>query len=219
MSKRIYLILILAYLKSFSQQDAQFTNYMYNLSVVNPAYATSNFDKLQMGLLHRQQWINISGAPQTSTFFAHYALNDKSELGVTFFNDNIGKGVLKENKITFDYAYILNLDNYNKLSFGIKGGLNMLNINFNGFKLESGDQFSDELFNENQSRIYPNVGTGIYYYSKDKYLGISVPNLLKSSYLNKQDNIYSKASEELHYYLTGGIVLDLNRNLKYKPSF
>lgn len=190
------------------------------MSIINPGYATSDFNSLNIGLLHRQQWLGVEGSPQTSTFFSHFAVDDKTELGVSFFNDNIGDGVLKENKISFDYAYIVNLDDYNKLSFGVKGGVNMLNINFDNFQLESGDQYSDNLFANNESRLYPNIGTGAFYYSKQKYLGLSVPNLIKSSYLKNTDNVYSKSTEEMHYYLTGGYVFENRRNdLKIKPSF
>lgn len=220
MKKTFILILVFIFYKTFSQQDAQFTQYMYNMSIINPGYATSDFNNLNMGLLHRQQWVGIEGAPQTSTFFTHFAVNDKTELGVSFFNDNIGNGVLKENKLSFDYAYIINIDDYNKLSFGVKAGLNMLNINFNNFQLESGNQFSDELFAVNESKLFPSVGTGAFYYSKNKYFGISAPNLIKSSYLTKKDNVYSRSTEEIHYFVTGGYVFEDRRNdLKIKPSF
>lgn len=193
---------------------------MYNMSIINPAYATSDYYNMNMGLLHRQQWVGMAGNPTTTTFFTHYALNDNMELGVSIFNDNIGDGVMKENKLSFDYAYILNLDNYNKLSFGLKGGVNMLNLNFNGFQLESGDQFSDDLFSVNQSRLYPNAGAGVFYYSKNKYLGFSIPNLIKSSYIKKDDNIYSLGSEDYHMYLTGGYIFELYReDILLKPSF
>jgi type IX secretion system PorP/SprF family membrane protein len=140
-------------------------------------------------------------------------------MGLSFFNDNVGN-VLSENKLSIDYAYILNLDSYNKLSLGLKGGFNMLNLNFDNFKLESGDQYSDDLFAVNQSRLYPNIGAGFFYYSKEKYLGFSIPNFVKSSYIKKTDNIYSKSSDEIHMYLTGGYVFEFDRqNIKLKPSF
>ena len=220
MKRNLFLFIVFLSIKTIAQQDAQYTQYMYNMSLINPAYATSDFNNFNVGLSHRQQWIGMEGAPQTTSFFTHYAINDFNEIGVSFFNDNIGDGVLKENKLSVDYAYILNLNDYNKLSFGVKAGFNMLNINFDGFELESGNQYSDELFSENQSRFYPNIGTGVFYYTKDSYLGFSVPNLLKSSYLKEQDNIYSKSTEEIHYFLTGGHVFEFYRDdIKVKPSF
>lgn len=193
---------------------------MYNMSIINPAYATSDFYNMNLGLLHRQQWLGMEGSPKTTTFFTHYAANDHVEFGVSLFNDNIGDGTMTENKLSFDYAYVVNLDSYNKLSFGLKGGINMLNLNFDNYNLESGDQYSDNLFAQNQSLLYPNVGAGFFYYSKEKYFGFSIPNMIKSSYIKKDDNIYSKGSEEMHMYVTGGYVFELDRqNMLLKPSF
>lgn len=219
--KKIYIILVLISTTFlFGQQDSQFTQYMYNMSIINPAYATSDFNNLNTGLLHRQQWLGIEGSPKNTTFFAHYAADDYNELGVSLFNDNIGDGVLKENKFSVDYAHIINIDDYSKLSFGIKAGFNMLNINFNGFELESGDQYSDDLFANNENLFFPNVGAGVFYFTKNSYLGFSVPNILKTKYLKKQDNIYSTSAEEMHYFLTGGYVFDFYRSdILYKPSF
>ena len=76
--------------QSFAQQDPQFTQYMYNMSVINPAYATSEAAILNMGGLYRTQWVGLKGAPKTGTFFAHTPVNDKIELGLSFTNDNIG---------------------------------------------------------------------------------------------------------------------------------
>ena len=130
MKKIFYLFLVLFFSKALAQQDAQYTQYMYNMSVINPAYATSDFNNLNLGLNHRRQWVGINGGPITSSFFAHYAINDKTEVGVSFFSDDIGSGVMKESKLSADYAYIINLDDYSKLSFGIKAGFNFLNLNF-----------------------------------------------------------------------------------------
>lgn len=216
----LFSLLAFISLQAYSQQDAQYTHYMYNMSVINPGYATSDFNNLNTGLLHRRQWMGLEGAPVTTSFFAHYAANDWNEFGVSFFNDNIGAGVVKENKISIDYAYIVNVDDYHKLGLGIKAGFNMLNLNFDGFELESGDQFSDDLFATNQNSFYPNIGTGAFFYTKDYYFGLSVPNVLKSKYLKKNDGIYSASSEELHFYLTGGYVFELDRSYTLlKPSF
>ncbi len=220
MRKFFILFSLLLSLWAHSQQDAQYTHYMYNMSVINPGYATSDFNNANAGLLHRRQWMGMDGAPITTSAFFHYAADDFNELGVSFFNDNIGKGVLKESKFSIDYAHILNLDDYHKLGLGIKAGFNMLAINFDGFQLESGDQYSDNLFAKNQTAFYPNIGTGAFFYTKDYYVGLSAPNVLHSKYLKKNDGIYSKSAEEIHFYLTGGYVFELRRSdTKLKPSF
>lgn len=202
-----------------AQQDSQYTQYMYNMSVINPAYAKSDFKSLDLGLLHRQQWVDVVGAPTTSNFFAHYVLNEKMEIGTSIFKDEIGDDVLNETSISLDYAYILNLNSKNKLSLGIKAGINMFRTNFSDFELESGSIQTDPLFSSNESNLYPNVGVGAFFYSKKYYLGISTPNVIKSRHIKDSNGVYSISAEELHFYFTGGYVFKLNNSIKLKPSF
>jgi type IX secretion system PorP/SprF family membrane protein len=74
-----------------------------------------------------------------------------------------------------------------------------------------------ESFDENINEAFPNFGAGVYYYTNKWYAGFSVPNILQSDHLDK-DNINTKAAEEVHYFLTGGYVFDLSSTLKFKPS-
>ena len=73
-------------LQSFGQQDPQFTQYMYNMSVINPAYATADEGILNLGGHYRTQWVGLEGAPKTGSFFAHTPINNKIELGISFTN-------------------------------------------------------------------------------------------------------------------------------------
>jgi len=103
----------------WSQQDAQYTQYMYNMSVVNPAYTTGNLGFVNMGALHRTQWVGANGAPKSSNIFVHTPINDKVEIGFSLVNDNIGD-VVKENDLYADFAYKLDFEEKGKLSFGLK---------------------------------------------------------------------------------------------------
>ncbi|HMQ45609.1 MAG TPA: PorP/SprF family type IX secretion system membrane protein, partial [Mariniflexile sp.] len=93
--------IMLMSLQSIAQQDPQFTQYMYNMSVINPAYATANEAVLNLGGLYRTQWVGLEGAPKTGTFFAHSPINRKIEVGISFTNDNIGD-IVEENNIYAD---------------------------------------------------------------------------------------------------------------------
>lgn len=216
---RIYIILLFISSFCYSQQDAQYTHYMYNMSIINPAYATSNYDVLNLGLLHRTQWVGVEGAPKTYTFFAHLPYKENMELGISFLNDNIGDGVLNETNFSIDYAYILSINEKSKLSLGLKAGLNFFNTNFDGFQLESGNVQTDPVFIENENKIFPNIGAGAFYYTKKYYVGLSVPNLLKSKHIKGSDGISTASVEEAHFFLTGGYVFDLSKKVKLKPSF
>jgi type IX secretion system PorP/SprF family membrane protein len=103
-----YLLVSLTLMMStdvLAQQDPQYTHYMYNMSVINPAYATDNPGVINLGGLYRAQWVGVEGAPTTGTFFAHTPLSKRVEVGLSFVNDQIG-GVVNENNLYADFAYV-----------------------------------------------------------------------------------------------------------------
>ncbi|MGC6432447.1 MAG: type IX secretion system membrane protein PorP/SprF [Jejuia sp.] len=205
-------------LQSFAQQDPQFTQYMYNMSVINPAYATAEEGILNLGGLYRTQWVGLEGAPSTGTFFAHTPINDKIEMGISFTNDNIGD-IVNENDIFADFAYVLPVGIETKISFGLKAGIRMFDTNFNGLQLQSGGISSDIAFNENINRVFPNLGIGAFFFTDNYYLGLSAPNMLSTKHLENENGIKATGVESVHYFFTGGYVFDINSNLKLKPAF
>lgn len=205
-------------LQSFGQQDPQFTQYMYNMSVINPAYATADEGMLNLGGLYRTQWVGMEGAPKTGTFFAHTPINQKIEAGISFTNDNIGD-VVTENNIYADFAYVLPAGADGKISFGLKAGFTFFNTNFNGFVLQSGNTSTDIAFNDNISKTFPNIGIGAFYFTDRYYLGLSAPNMLTTKHIETENGIKSTGVQSVHYFLTGGYVFDINENLKLKPAF
>ena len=213
---RYIILLFLVYNAAQGQQDPQYTQYMYNMSVINPAYTTNEQGMLNFGALYRSQWKNTVGAPETLTFFAHVPLSEKIETGISLITDNIGDGALKENNIYADFAYILKLDEKSNLALGLKGGVTTFETNFNGFMLPEFQD--DEAFNENLNSTFPNIGVGAFYHRKNFYAGLSAPNLLTSKHLENRDGINRIGSENIHLFLTSGYVYELNADLKIKPS-
>lgn len=199
-----------------AQQDAQYTQYMFNMSVINPSYTTNEKGLIKFGTLYRLQWQNVDGAPRTLTFFMHVPLSDKIETGISLITDNIGNGVLKEDNLYADFAYILKLDAQSNLALGLKGGITNFETNFNGFVLP---EFQDDAaFNENLAAVFPNIGVGAFYNRPNFYIGISAPNVLKSKHLDRQNGLDRIGSEETHVFATSGYVHTVNPNLKIKPS-
>ncbi len=198
----------------YAQQDAQYTQYMYNMNVVNPAYAGSR-GTLSLGLLARSQWTNVNGGPKTMTFDAHAPVGKKVGMGLSVIADEIGPA--KEQNIYGDFSYTLTTSEEGRLAFGLKAGVTLLNVNLLDVVLPQTATGDDPLFDENINEAFPNVGAGVYYYNEKWYAGFSVPNLLKSEHLDKE-NINTKASEEIHYFFATGYVFDLSSTLKFKPS-
>ena len=206
-------------IKISAQQDPQYTQYMYNMSVVNPAYATGIASTLSLGSLYRTQWVGAVGAPKTLTLFAHMPVNKKVEVGFSLISDDIGDGAKKEDNFFADFAYLLEFNNNHKLSFGLKAGFTSIKTNFNGFIFESGDASTDLAFSENLNNIRPNIGAGAFYFTDKYYIGLSTPNLLASRHIEQRSGIYSFGSENIHAFLTGGYVFTLSDTFKFKPSF
>jgi type IX secretion system PorP/SprF family membrane protein len=195
---------------SYAQQDAQFTQYMYNTINVNPAYAGSR-GALSMFALHRTQWVGLDGAPVTNAVSLNTPLNGSNlGLGVSLINDKIGP--TNENAISADLSYTIRTSEIWKLSFGIKATANLFDLDAS--KLNPVDATDPSL--QNYSKFSPNIGAGIYLHSDKAYLGLSVPNFIETN--RYDDNEVAIFKEKINYYLIAGYVFDLNSNVKFKPA-
>lgn len=196
----------------FAQQDAQYTQYMYNTINVNPAYAGSRGVMSVFGL-HRTQWVGLEGAPTTNAFSINSPIeNSNLGIGLSFVNDKIGPTV--ENTISADVSYTIQTSETYKLSFGVKGTANLFNLDVNKLNPENaGDPLLQNLDND----FSPNVGAGVYFHSDKLYLGASVPNFFETK--RYSDNDVAVYKERLNMYFIGGYVFDLTPNLKFKPAF
>ncbi|WP_298893903.1 type IX secretion system membrane protein PorP/SprF [uncultured Psychroserpens sp.] len=209
--KKFYIIIVLLIATQvYGQQDPQYTQYMYNMNVINPAYAGSK-ENLSFGLLYRTQWTGIDGAPKTGTFFGHLPVGDKVGLGLSVISDEVGP--IKETNVYADFSYTLQLGGVHRLAFGVKAGATFHDIGLAGIDLID----PNDPFFQNINTTTPNIGAGAFYYSDNYYLALSVPNILNSVHLDANGN--KLGSEEAHYFLTGGYVFQLSPNAKLKPSF
>lgn len=208
------LLALVSFTSAHAQQDPQYTNYMYNTININPAYAGSR-GALSIFGLHRSQWVGLEGAPTTNSFSVNTPIADsKVGLGVSFVNDALG--VMDENTLSVDFSYTLDLNNRgSKLSFGLKGSANMLNVAYSD--LNKYNPNDPRILNDVQNQFSPNIGAGIYWHTEKSYLGASLPNFLETTRYN--DNVQSGMRQTAHYYLMGGHVFELNPMLKFKPAF
>jgi type IX secretion system PorP/SprF family membrane protein len=211
-TKLFSIVMMFAAIASYAQQDAQYTQYMYNTINVNPAYAGSR-GALSVFALHRTQWVGIDGAPVTNAFSVNTPFNNSNlGLGVSIINDEIGPST--SNSISTDISYTIPVSESYKLSFGVKGTINIFNIDMN--KLNPADQ-ADPQFQNFDNEFSTNIGAGIYLHSHKAYLGFSIPNFLETDAYN--DNEVAIYKEKINYYLIGGYVFDLNSSIKFKPAF
>lgn len=211
-----YLIVLALLLNCFvlvAQQDAQYTQYMYNTANVNPAYVGSRgcFSTL---LMHRNQWVGLEGAPVTNTATIHSPMGENSRigLGISVVNDRLGPS--NENTLSVDISYTIPTSESFKLAFGMKTTANFFNVDFN--KLKTFDT-TDGLVRQNiDNRFSPNIGIGTYLYSNKTYIGVSIPYMLENNYYD--NDIQYVASERIHFYTIVGHVFDLSSLVKFKPA-
>ncbi|UWX54061.1 type IX secretion system membrane protein PorP/SprF [Maribacter litopenaei] len=202
-----------------AQQDAQYTQYMYNTMTVNPGYVGSR-GQLSAAALYRSQWVGLEGAPSTFTLNLHSPIrNSKLGYGVSIVNDEIGDGIVQETYLDAMLSYTIDVSRDAKLSFGLKAGGNILSLDF--IKLRN---FDNEVVRTDNidSRFSPNFGLGMYYHTNNFYAGLSAPNLLQTDYFDNSNRDASAvqfvSQERINFYLITGYVFDLNGNLRFKPA-
>lgn len=196
-----------------AQQDAQYTQYMYNTVSVNPAYAGSR-GHLSIAGLYRNQWLGLDGAPETQTLNVHTPVGYRGVgLGLSIVNDKIGP--TSETYFDVDFSYTIQTSDEGKLSFGLKGSAHMLDIRYSEldeFEVDPQLQSQQDI----QNKFSPNIGAGVYYHTDKFYAGISAPRMLETTHFDSSSA--STAKEQMNLYLITGYVWDLNPSLKFKPT-
>lgn len=204
MRKLSYIALILMMALAFSnvkgQQLPQFTQYLLNDYVINPAIGGSRgyFDAKAN---QRLQWVGVTDAPRTFIFSLHGPLqNEKVGLGGYLFSDITGP--TRRSGVRFSYAYHLNLSSETKLSFGVSGGL--LQFVIDGSQIDLRDNTDLAISDGIQSVVTPDAGAGIYLYHNDFFVSISSPQLLGSQlqFFDSYEGTLSRLTQ--HYYGMAG---------------
>ena len=214
------LLLVFIFLESVSaQQDAQYTQYMFNTMSVNPAYAGSR-GQLSIAALYRSQWVGLDGAPKSQTLNLHSPIrNSQLGYGISIVNDDIGDGVVQETYFDAVLSYTIDVSLEGKLSFGLKAGGNLLNLDFQGLR-----NFDVEPVNVDniENKFSPNVGIGIYYHTNSFYAGLSAPNLFQTDHFDNNQTdanaVQFLSKERINFYLITGYVFDIGGNTKFKPA-
>ncbi len=198
----------------FAQQEAMYSQYMFNTLAINPAYAGSR-DVLSMTLMGRYQWIGVPGAPNTYSFTMDMPVkNEKMGLGIMAYTDAIGVG--RNTGGFLSYAYKVKVGSKTTLSLGVQGGVE----NVSNLLSDVANVSYDPVFSEanNINRLFPNAGAGLFISNDKSYLGISVPHLIEnklSSFV--VDNKTYETIQRRHFFATMGFVIGKG-NVKIKPS-
>ncbi len=195
----------------YGQQDTQYTQYMYNTTVINPAYAGSR-DYLSLTALYRSQWVGLEGAPTSQNIGIHAPVGYRGVgLGFSAVRDEIGP--TEETNFDVDFSYTIDTSRDGRLSFGLKAGGNLLDVKFSELHKYTTDPI---LASDIDKKFSPNFGAGIYYHTDRFYAGLSVPRFLETSHFDRSS--LATAKEKMNFYLITGYVWDINDDLKFKPT-
>jgi type IX secretion system PorP/SprF family membrane protein len=195
-----------------AQQVPHYAQYMYNTQVLNPAFVGLRSD-FNATLLSRGQWVNVDGAPQTTTFSVNTRLSSGFGFGAVVISDQIG--LLDNTNVNLNASYTIPTSQNGRLALGLKGGLGFYNND-----LASGITVDNESYASTTGQFF-DMGFGMLYSTNRYYVGLSAMNIFESPMFFVEDNLSTiKGLERANYFLTAGAVFDLSRfgDVKFLPS-
>ena len=213
--KRIFYIissLLLCTLSSYGQQPFFFSQYIYDATTLNPAYAGSQ-EALSLIAQYRLQWQGVEGAPGFQSISAHSPIaSHKIGLGLRLTNDQIGG--YSQQTISPIFAYRIKLSTHRFIAAGLQVGLIRQRAVYDKLHLRDPD---DPVFNPQPTLYTASFGSGIFYGSKRFFAGFSVPNIFPDLGDMLQDQRNSSAIRT--YVAHAGWILDVHPEIKLKPNF
>ena len=193
-----------------AQQDAQFSDYKLNMSSFNPAFA--GFFDGSVLLIHRTQFAGFDGAPETQNLNINIPIDLNMGAGFNVTNQKLG--VTQDIIITGDYSYTIYTDELNMLSFGLKAGLSILDIDYSRLDLNNADDLSFQNNIENQ--VTPRIGVGFLFNTPNWFIGLSTLNFIKETYNPTIKTATITSMPQI--YFTTGYQTRINDDLLFKPS-
>ena len=248
MNRSVYLIALLLVLGfcSFAQQKPQYTQYVFNNYLLNPAISgIENYADVKVGF--RKQWAGIDNAPQTSFITAHWnlgseylwrnalSLPDKGDdpmsrnymqnytsspahhgMGVTAVYDEVGP--LSRLDANLTYAYHLKLNNTFNLSVGVAAGISRIGLDINALTFEDQSRIDPSISNGIATQLKPDLGLGVWLYSGRIFAGASVQQVLQQKLSFTTDPTYNAGKEVPHFFITAGYRLYIDDVISATPS-
>jgi len=203
--------------KLFAQTEPMYSQYMYNMLGVNPAYA-GNREALSLNFFQRNQWVGIKGAPKTTSISMDQSIKDgKLGWGIQVYDDRLG--VEAASGLNGMLSTRIQVSEKGILSGGISFGMMNYRINLNEVNNRNNPNDPSFISIDNPSKWNPSLGMGIYYNTDRFYAGLATPSILKARLASYENMITSiQTSNAFHLFANAGYVFDINEDVKLKPS-
>lgn len=208
---QIALLLVVGNL--FGQQQPNYTLYRYTMNVINPAYAAWDGETTFTSNI-RSQWVNIENAPETKSFFAATPINDRIGLGVSVVTDEVF--IEKTTSFNLDISYYLPLNRDLDLYLGLKAGGRTFNVDADG--LANINLPLDPALGNVDTGFRPNVGLGAYLVHEKYFISFSIPSLILSDRINRNNGRVTIGTDKTHAFLSGGYNFEINNRTELRPS-
>jgi type IX secretion system PorP/SprF family membrane protein len=206
----IIAVVLLMALSGYAQQNSPFSQYIFNMMLINPAYVGTK-QLISINATYNTQWTGFKGAPSTQTVSAEGAINHSNGIGLHFLNDRIG--AQSQQGLFASYSYIIKFSEKWRMSLGLAAGIS--NFTLDGTKLIVDNPDDPAIPKTKVSTVKFDSKTGLFLYSKRFYFGFSVTDLFADVFKSKDLMV---AKQVRHYYITSGYVFDAGKSLKIKPS-
>lgn len=201
MKKNLLIILVFTVVNSFAQNRINYSQYMHNQGVFNPAYFDSE-NQLSGNLFHRNQWVGIEGSPTSTSAILNFNTAGSSGLNLNIYQDNIT--VFSDFNASLGYNYRIAMSKSSALSLGIKAGYGFYSANYTRLAVID---FEDPVFAADvSSQGYMNFGAGAYFESSNITAGFSFPYLINNGLPSEFDSISGDIGMKFNhsFYTLGG---------------
>lgn len=206
----IIAVVLLSVLSGYAQQNSPFSQYIFNMMLINPAYVGTK-QLISLNATYNTQWTGFKGAPSTQTVSAEGPINQNMGIGLHFLNDRIGAQY--QQGLFASYSYIIKFNEKWRMSLGLAAGIS--NFTLDGSKLIIDNPDDPAIPKTKVSSVKFDSKAGLFLYSHRFYFGFSVTDLFADVFKSKDLMV---AKQQRHYYITSGYVFDAGKNLKIKPS-
>jgi len=206
------ILLVLACCETKAQSQFHYGMYMIHQPFMNPA-SIGSYERFTAAMLYKTQWVGYDGAPKIGAINLIKPFNN-SIVGLSVVNDQVG--INNNTEVSGSYAYRLKIGGYSRLSLGLSASINLLQSNLSDVDILD---VNDPTYSGGNTSVYtePNFKFGTYYYNRNFYVGIAIPNILenKISFENGQGGQTTFDFNSMHYYLNSGyrFVLSKRTNL------
>jgi len=211
--KKLLTILVVAFVGlAKAQQLPEYSQYLINPFIINPAYA-GNAEGIPIMLSSRHQWVGFEDAPSTQVLSAH-GVSKNYGLGGLIVNDKWGNF----NKIGLQLAYAYKTKINNKINFSIGLSASAYQYSLNQTNYNPSDVDDPIISQGKENTFVPNADFGMYTNVKDKwFVGLSVTNLFSKS-IKFTSNETKDNKLVRHYFLNGGYVFQITDGIALEPS-